>query len=170
MANHAFQLRKATINDFSDYYPLQLDSLYHWLLFDRKEELVQEEVVTESPNYFFSDEDIKHITDYFENFNQSQFSRDLEVYRIYMITIGHKTAGYVKLEKYNGKLIIREWPMFFEYRSPELLEAILAEIEKLKMPKCKAIQAIALANSSVSFLTQQGYSLKIKPFLEKAFI
>lgn len=165
MANHAFQLRRATIKDFPDYYQLHLESLYHWLMFDYEEVKNELQTEPEDDEYFGFD-----VNQFYLNFDESQFAQELEWYRIYMVVIDQKSVGYVKLESYNGKQIVREWPMNFEYRDTELLTEILAKIEKLKTSHCRAIQVIAMADSSAKFLFNHGYQLRIRPFFEKSLI
>lgn len=172
MAKPAFQLRKATIEDFHDYYYLQLHSHFHWLMFDKSEfeekETDQKNADSKS-NFFFSEEDLKMITDYYVKFNREQFVDEFKWYRIFMVIIDHKVVGYVKLEPFNGRLILREWPMAFDYRDSELLEAMLEKIETLRSAKCKAIQVIARAQKSRDFLIRLGYKEKLQPFFEKSF-
>lgn len=171
MAKPAFQLRKATLDDFPIYYQLHLETIYHWLMFDKSE--FEEETIDEteetSENFFFSEEDLKTITDYYVNFNEEQFQEEFKWYKIFMVIIDQKIVGYVKLESFNGRLILREWPMEFDYRDPKLLEAILEKIETLRSAKCKAIQVIARAQTSTEFLIRLGYSEKLRPFFEKSF-
>lgn len=162
MATPVFRLRKATIEDFPEYYQFHLESLYHWLMFDYEEAKAELNQSQENDDDFFS-----LINNYYLNFNQSQFEKELEDYRIYMVVIDQKSVGYVKLENYCGKQILREWPIAFEHRSPELLAEMLVAIEKLKSPRCKAFQVIAMADSSAKFLISHGYTCRIRPFFEK---
>lgn len=176
MTNQAFQLRKATTDDFSDFYKFHVHHCYHWLFHD--------EIATEEDNpfdyetseddfeenYFFSREDLNRIHQEIIGFNIHDFEKHQKWYRIFMIIVDGNVVGYVKLENYCRKFIIREWTMHFDYLNPELLDALLKKFESLTPIKSKAIQVIAMGKVAEELLKRHGYLGKIKPFFEKQIL
>lgn len=171
MAIPAFRFRKATIDDFSDFYPFHLEDANFWLMFDEynRDEPEVNEPIAES--YFFTEEDVKRIAEYYVNFNENDFQDYLKYYRTFMIYIENKLVGYVALENYCGKMIIREWPLLQEYHNNiPLLEAMLEKIETYRAKKCKGLQAIACSDRAKEFLENHGYSCRCIPFYDKSVV
>ncbi len=174
MAKPAFQLRKATTDDFSNFYKFHVHNCYHWLFLD---ELATEEDNPFEPdsndedfedNYFFSREDLKRIHDDIINFNVNDFENHLKWYRIFMIIVNDKVVGYVKLENYCRQFIVREWTMHYEYMDPSLLSALLEKFETYAPKKANRIQVISMGTqTSRSILEKHGYHARIIPFFEK---
>ncbi|MBQ7410349.1 MAG: hypothetical protein IJW20_03095 [Clostridia bacterium] len=176
MANQAFQLRKATTDDFSIFYNFHVHHCYHWLFHDEiaiEEDNPFDTETSEDDfedNYFFSREDLNRIHQEIVGFNIHDFEKHQKWYRIFMIIVDGNVVGYVKLENYCRKFIIREWTMHFEYLKPELLDALLKKFESLTPIKSKAIQVIAMGKVAEELLIRHGYSGKIKPFFEKQIL
>ena len=170
MAKPAFRLRKATTGDFQDFYNFYVHFCYQWLLLD--------EIATEEDdpfkehefedNYFCSKEDMERIHLETINFNIHDFEKHLEWYRIFMITVGDKAVGYVKLENYCRQFIVRDWRMHYEYMDPELLDSLLEKFETYAPKKANRIQVIAWDSPHVNeFLERHGYHKHCVPFFEK---
>ena len=174
MASQAFQLRKATTDDFSTFYNYHVHFCYHWLYLDEiatkvdnpfDKKYCDEEF---EDNYFFSKEDLIRIHNEIINFNIHDFENHLKWYRIFMIIIQGKVVGYVKLENYCRQFIIREWTMHYDYMTPELLTELLKKFETFAPKKSTRIQVISMGTpTSKDFLEANGYKAKHIPFFEK---
>lgn len=176
MARPAFQLRKATTDDFSIFYNFYIHHCYHWLYHDKIATEEDNPFYDESSedtfedNYFFSKEDLIRIHKEIIGFNINDFENHLEWYRIFMIIVDKKVVGYVKLEKYCRQFIVREWAMHFNYLNPELLGSLLEKFESFAPSKSKVIQIIASGKVSKEFLIRHGYLVEVKPFFEKQIL
>ena len=174
MANQAFQLRKATTDDFPFFYYFHVHTCFHWLFLD--------EIATEmdnpfkidlndeafQDNYFFSREDSIRIQKEIIHFTPHDFENHLKWYRIFMIVVEGKVVGYVKLENYCKQFIIREWTMHYKYMSSELLSQLLEKFETYAPQKSNKIQVISMGTpTSRKFLEDRGYIAKTIPFFEK---
>ncbi len=162
----AFRLRKATLDDFSDYYKFYVNPDFHWLMFDPIDCYEQPDEPFED-NYFFSKEDSERIHQDYINTSKEDFLNHLSWYRIFMVIVDKKCVGYVKLEKYQCQFIVREWPMDFEYRNETLLEGILEKIEPLKPASCSELRIVSLNDSATPFLIAHNYKKDIMPFYLK---
>ena len=174
MASHAFQLRKATTDDFSCFYHYHVHNCYHWLFLDEIATQVDNPFEYKSnneefeDNYFFSKEDLIRIHKEIVHFNIHDFENHLKWYRIFMIVIDGKVVGYVKLENYCRQFIVREWTMHYEYMNPQLLEKLLEKFETYAPKKSTRIQVISMGTpTSREFLEAHGYTAKHIPFFEK---
>ena len=170
MVKPAFRLRKATTEDFSEFYKFHVHSCYHWLF---NEEIAIEEDnlfdVTFEDNYFFSKEDQQRLHHELVNFNIDDFQKYLQWYRIFMIVVDEKIVGFVKFETYCKQFIIRSWAMHYEYMNPELLKSLLENFETYAPKKSSVIQVISMGYSPArSFLEEHGYHAHTIPFFEKS--
>lgn len=170
MANKAFQLRKATADDFQDFYKFHVHFCYHWLILD--------EIATEEDNpfeerefkdnFFCSKKDLERIHLEHINFDINEFQKHLEYYQIFMIIVDSKVVGYVKLENYCRQFIVREWKMHYDYMDPSLLDALLEKFESYAPKKANRIQVIAWDSPHAKeFLERHGYHNHIALFFEK---
>lgn len=173
MAKPAFRLRKATTDDFQDFYNFHVHYCYLWLLLDEiatEEDNPFEEVEYED-NFLCSKEDMKRIHLENINFNIHDLENHLRWYRIFMIIVDNKVVGYVELENYCKQFIVREWRMHYKYMDPSLLDALLEKFETYAPKKAERIQVIAWDSPhSREFLKRHGYGKHCLPFYEKSCI
>lgn len=170
MAKPAFRLRKATTDDFQDFYNFYVHHCYHWLYND---EIATEEDnpfdVTFEDNDLFSKEDMERIHHEIVDFSIHDFEKHLEWYRIFMIIVDNKVVGYVKFENYCKQFIIRGWTMHYEYMEQSLLDALLEKFETYAPQKADRIQVISMGTAlSKEFLEKRGYKARCIPFFEKS--
>ena len=169
MKKSAFRLRKATVEDFQDFYNFHVHYCYQWLFND---ELATEEDdpfhVTFEGNYFCSKEDLERMHNELINFDITMFEKYLQWYRIFMIEVGGKVVGYVKLENYCKQFIVRGWRMHYEYMDEELLGALLEKFETYAPLKAEVIEVISFGGEFPdNFLKSHGYTLDVHPFYKK---
>ena len=167
MANKAFRLRKATASDYSFFKQSMLDPTYDWLMLDT-------EILNLTDNEFDDDSDAHFFntlgTTLINQFDIEMYHNYLKWYRIFIIESPNLKSpiGYVKLELYSSKQILRSWRMPPSHQDDALLSEILAECEKKRYPKCKELQVIAMSQRATTFLESHGYHAKVHPFFKKS--
>lgn len=168
MAKKAFRLRRATTDDFPIFMQFHASFACDWLMFGfniQESDYIENDEKDEAEiNYFKT-----FSTYFFDEFNIARFKEYLKWYRIFIIysSITGTPIGYVKLENFNGKHIIRRWQMDQNYHDKDMLSQILAECEKKRSSKCKELQVIAMSDDAANFLASHGYKAKVRPFFEK---
>jgi len=169
MEKAAFRLRKATLEDFSDFYKFYVHQCYHWLFNESvpTEEDNPFDVTFDEDNYFFSKEDLQRIHNEIVGFNIHDFEKYLTWYRIFMIIVDKKVVGYVKMETYCKQFIIRGWTMHYDYMDETLLGSLLEKFETYAPKTAKVIQVISHGKLAKSFLNNHGYNCRICAFFEK---
>lgn len=168
MAKPAFRLRKATTDDFPDFYNFYVHQCYHWLY--NKAVATEEDNpfdVTFEDNDLISKEDMERIHHEIVDFSIHDFEKHLKWYRIFMIIVDNKVVGYVKMETYCKQFIIRGWTMHYDYMNRELLDALLEKFETFAPKKAEVIQVISHGELAKPFLYDHGYSNRICAFFEK---
>ena len=168
MGTLAIRLRKATAADFPIFYQFHTSLACDWLMFGFN--------ILESSNIEYNEKDEAEIAYFstfenffFDEFNISRFQEYLKWYRIFIIELGDtsQAVGFVQMEQHGSKQIIRRWQIKPEYRTEDILSAILAECEKNKNSNCKGMQVIAMSDDAAKFLSSHGYKAKVRPFFEK---